>query len=207
VTGDVVAHVLQDSYRQARILSRVASISAARLYAYEDLMTALAEEGILDRRRTPCPPRRSSASAGAAATACGGRSSPSCWRTASARSPTPCCTRSSSRTRGCCATCAATSRPRSSSASADLVGEHRLRRELVATLVANEVVDALGPAFVSRIATELGAPLPDVVRAYRIARDVTGAVGRLAAIDALDTGLDRDVEWSSSTGSSASSRA
>ena len=34
----------------------------------------------------------------------------------------------------------------------------------------------------------------DVVRAYRIARDVVGAVGRLAAIDALDTRLDREVE-------------
>ena len=76
----------------------------------------------------------------------------------------------------------------------DLIGEHRLRRELLATLVANEVVDALGPAFVSRLATELGAAPADVVRAYRIARDVIGAVGRLAAIDALDAALEREVE-------------
>ena len=57
-----------------------------------------------------------------------------------------------------------------------------------------EVVDAMGPSFVSRLCTELGVPAAAIVRAYRIARDVTGAVGRLAAIDALDRTLDRDVE-------------
>jgi glutamate dehydrogenase len=76
----------------------------------------------------------------------------------------------------------------------DLLPEHRLRRELVATLVANEVVDVLGPSFVSRLATELGAAPADVVRAYRIARDATGAVGRFAAIDALDPTVERAVE-------------
>jgi glutamate dehydrogenase len=77
---------------------------------------------------------------------------------------------------------------------AHLLPEHRLRRELIATLVANEVVDALGPSFVSRLAEELGAPASEVIRAYRIARDVTGAVGRFAAIDALEAGLDAETE-------------
>ncbi len=72
-----------------------------------------------------------------------------------------------------------------------LLGEHRLRRELTATLIANEVVDALGPSFVSRLSTELGATPAEVVRAYRVARDTTGAVGRFAAIDALDSGMER----------------
>src|SRR3954453_12603818 len=38
-----------------------------------------------------------------------------------------------------------------------LLGEHPLRRELVATIVSNHVVDALGPTFVSRLVSELGA--------------------------------------------------
>ncbi len=54
-TEDVVAHVLQDSYRQARILSREVVTSAARIYAYEDLMAALEEEGILDREADALP--------------------------------------------------------------------------------------------------------------------------------------------------------
>ena len=49
--------------------------------------------------------------------------------------------------------------------------EHPLRRELVATIVANHVVDALGPTFVSRLMAELGAQPADVVRAYLAARD------------------------------------
>ena len=38
--------------------------------------------------------------------------------------------------------------------------------------------------------TETGSPPADVVRAFRIARDVTGAVDRWEAIEALD-GVDR----------------
>ena len=56
-----------------------------------------------------------------------------------------------------------------------LLAEHPLRRELVATIDANHVVNALGPTFVSRLVAERGAEPADVVRAYRIAREVTGA--------------------------------
>ncbi len=51
--------------------------------------------------------------------------------------------------------------------------------------------------------TETGAQPADVVRAYRIARDVTGAVERWEAIEALDGVIDprvqselmRGVDW------------
>ncbi|MEA2296322.1 MAG: glutamate dehydrogenase, partial [Solirubrobacteraceae bacterium] len=194
MTDDVVAHVLQDSYRQARILSRELTVSGVRLYAYEDLMTALEEEGILDRDADALPNsiqlgQRRRASQGlhrpelAVLLAHAKRS------LTDALMPTdlvedPWLGRE---LRGYFPRAAAERFP-------DLIGKHRLRRELVATLIANEVVDAMGPSFVSRLATELGTAASDVVRAYRIARDVTGAVGRLAAIDALDAGLDRDVE-------------
>ena len=64
--------------------------------------------------------------------------------------------------------------------------EHPLRRELVATLVANHVVDALGPTFVSRIVAELGPEPAAVVRAYLVARGVLGADARWEAIEGLD---------------------
>src|SRR5215210_621499 len=38
VTGDVVGHVLYDSFLQAQILSQEIGRSASRMYAYEDLM-------------------------------------------------------------------------------------------------------------------------------------------------------------------------
>ena len=57
----------------------------------------------------------------------------------------------------------------------DLLPRHRLRRELIATLVANDVVDRMGATFVPSLAEESGFELPDVVVAYRLARELTQA--------------------------------
>jgi glutamate dehydrogenase len=54
----------------------------------------------------------------------------------------------------------------------------------------NAVVNALGPTFVSQLVAERGAEPADVVRAYRIAREVTGADARWDVIERLD-GVDR----------------
>ena len=64
----------------------------------------------------------------------------------------------------------------------------------MATIVSNHVVNALGPTFVSRLVAEQGAEPADVVRAYRIARDVTGAEQRWAAVEQL-AGVDRQAQW------------
>ena len=73
---------------------------------------------------------------------------------------------------------------------ADLVPAHPLRRELVATIVANDVVNSQGITFVTRLTAETGASAADVVSACNIARDVTGAVERWEAIEALVGRLD-----------------
>ena len=52
-------------------------------------------------------------------------------------------------------------------------------------LVANDVVNSQGITFVSRLVIETGAEAADVVRAYRIARDVTRAPERWESIEAL----------------------
>ena len=72
-----------------------------------------------------------------------------------------------------------------SSASPPLLGEHPLRRELIATVNANLVVNALGSVFVSQLVAERGAAPAEVVRAYRIAREVTGAEADWEAIETL----------------------
>ena len=56
---------------------------------------------------------------------------------------------------------------------------------------ANIVVNSLGPTFVSQLAAERGAEPADVVRAYRIAREVTGAGARWDAVESLPRGIDR----------------
>ena len=54
----------------------------------------------------------------------------------------------------------------------------------------NAVVNALGPTFVSQLVAERGAEPADVVRAFRIAREVTGADARWEVVERLE-GVDR----------------
>jgi glutamate dehydrogenase len=75
-----------------------------------------------------------------------------------------------------------------------------LRREIIATMASNDVVNSQGITFVSRMVTETGAQPADVVRAFRIARDVTGAVGRWADVEALDGQIDPHVQGELMTG-------
>ncbi|MFI5372304.1 MAG: NAD-glutamate dehydrogenase, partial [Candidatus Eisenbacteria bacterium] len=66
------------------------------------------------------------------------------------------------------------------------IDEHPLRREILATEVANSVVNRAGISFLSRLSDETGVALPPLTRAHVVARDVFGAAGVWAAIDALD---------------------
>ena len=66
------------------------------------------------------------------------------------------------------------------------IGSHRLRREIVARVVANDLVNRGGPAFVSRLQDLTGRSAADVVRAFTIARDGYGLTHLYAEIDALD---------------------
>ena len=57
---------------------------------------------------------------------------------------------------------------------ADRMAEHRLRREIITTVLVNEVVNRGGITFVYRAVEETGATAADVIRAYVIVRDVYG---------------------------------
>ncbi|GAB3814551.1 hypothetical protein GCM10027605_60190 [Micromonospora zhanjiangensis] len=88
---------------------------------------------------------------------------------------------------------------------------HRLRRDIVTTVLVNEAVNRGGISFIYRVVEESGASPADVIRAYVVVRDVFG-IGRLwddvAALDnkvptELQTAvyldsrrlLDRAVRW------------
>jgi glutamate dehydrogenase len=49
---------------------------------------------------------------------------------------------------------------------------HRLRREIITTSVVNEMVDTGGSTFLFRMGEETGAPVPDITRAWLVAREV-----------------------------------
>jgi glutamate dehydrogenase len=56
-----------------------------------------------------------------------------------------------------------------------LLDGHRLRRELIASVVANDVVNRMGATFVTRLGGDTGASPPAVAAAYWVARSVVCA--------------------------------
>lgn len=69
---------------------------------------------------------------------------------------------------------------------ADGIDGHRLKREIVATRLANIVVDRGGPTFLTRVADRTGAGVPAGVRAFAATRGVFGLAALEAALDGLD---------------------
>jgi glutamate dehydrogenase len=69
---------------------------------------------------------------------------------------------------------------------AELMPEHRLHREILATVVANSLVNRAGISFLSRLSDETGASIPRLARAHVVATDVFGVAAVWSAIDELD---------------------
>ncbi|HVJ54830.1 MAG TPA: NAD-glutamate dehydrogenase [Aliidongia sp.] len=63
---------------------------------------------------------------------------------------------------------------------------HRLRREIIATQIANAMVNRMGPSFVVEMQSRAGRSTADIARAYRITRDVFELPSVWRAIEALD---------------------
>jgi glutamate dehydrogenase len=193
-TDDVVRRVLYDNYLQAQILSQESAIAAERNEACEDLMLQLEAEGELDRAVEFLPTSDEMAERRG---------------------------RGEGLTRPELALLVAYSKrsikrdlldadlPDSEYLEQDLaryfpekivdrfrslLGEHPLRRELIATIVSNDVVNSQGVTFVSRLVAETGATPAEVVRAFRIARDVVDAVSRWDAVEALDGKIDPEIQ-------------
>ncbi len=68
----------------------------------------------------------------------------------------------------------------------DGIDGHRLKREIVATRLANVVVDRGGPTFLTRVADRTGAGVPAIVRAFVAARGVFGLADLERGLDDLD---------------------
>ncbi|WP_447555762.1 NAD-glutamate dehydrogenase [Vreelandella sp. EE22] len=73
--------------------------------------------------------------------------------------------------------------------------EHRLKREIVATQVANDLVDRMGIVFVRRLIDSTGAGRADITRAYVIARDAFNLKELWAQIEALDNQVPNRVQY------------
>lgn len=64
---------------------------------------------------------------------------------------------------------------------------HRLRREIIATQIANDMVNTMGISFAQRLMESTGASAGDIAKAYVIARDIYAMPEFLSALDAAGT--------------------
>jgi glutamate dehydrogenase len=73
---------------------------------------------------------------------------------------------------------------------------HRLRREIVATMLANSMVNRGGPSLIARIGGETGADSPSIAMAFAAARDSFGLSELNGEIDGLDKRVDGALQLS-----------
>jgi glutamate dehydrogenase len=76
--------------------------------------------------------------------------------------------------------------PRLDETFPDAVSGHRLRREVIATVLSNAMINRGGPAFVHEMQTATSADVGQIAAAYAAARDSYGLQDYNAQIDALD---------------------
>ncbi|WP_416902651.1 NAD-glutamate dehydrogenase [Micromonospora echinospora] len=79
---------------------------------------------------------------------------------------------------------------------ADRMGQHRLRRDIVTTVLVNEAINRGGITFVFRVVEETAASPADVIRAYLVVREVFGLRELWDAIEALDNRVAPELQTS-----------
>jgi glutamate dehydrogenase len=193
VSDDVVAAIVYDNFLQAQILSQETAASAERIEAYEDLMVRLEADAGLDRGIEHLPStevmveraragRRMARPELAVLLAYAKQhltdelvasdlpEAAFFERLLTNYFPQPIVDRFGS-----------------------LIPNHPLRRQLAATIIANEMLNSQGTTFVSRLEIETGAGAPEIVSAYRTARGVAGASNRWKDVEDLAGAIDAGV--------------
>ncbi|MFD0783138.1 NAD-glutamate dehydrogenase [Micromonospora azadirachtae] len=79
---------------------------------------------------------------------------------------------------------------------ADRMARHRLRREIVTTVLVNESINRGGISFVFRVMEETAASPADVIRAYVVVREVFGLRELWDAVEALDNRISPELQTS-----------
>jgi glutamate dehydrogenase len=72
--------------------------------------------------------------------------------------------------------------------------EHRLRREITATQIVNNMLHGGGTTYAFRLHEETGAPAAEIARAYAVARDIFRMRPQWAEIEALDNRVGAEVQ-------------
>ena len=78
----------------------------------------------------------------------------------------------------------------------DLMPQHRLSREIIATQVTNSLINRMGPVFALRMQGETGADAAAIARAYTISREVLDMRQLWTDIEGLDNLVHANVQYS-----------
>jgi len=76
----------------------------------------------------------------------------------------------------------------------EAIKRHRLRREIIATVVTNSMINRVGPTFVSEMQNMTGMGTPEIARAYTIVREAFGLRDMWEAIEALDNKVPAEAQ-------------
>jgi glutamate dehydrogenase len=76
----------------------------------------------------------------------------------------------------------------------DAMRHHRLRREIAATQIVNNMLHGGGTTFAFRLQEETGAPAAEIARAYAVARDIFDMRPQWGEIEALDNRVSAEVQ-------------
>ena len=185
MTDEVAAHVLAHNYAQTLALSLQEAEAADELESYAGFMTELVAAGRLDRKVEGLPgPQAMAALADAglgltrpelAVLTAYGKLELSAEIVEGAAPDDP-----------WFETTLVRYFPRALERFGAQMKRHRLRREIVATLLANAVVDWMGPTFAGRLRAAAGADATALVTAFEAAREVFRLTEAWDAISALD---------------------
>ncbi len=74
------------------------------------------------------------------------------------------------------------------------ISAHRLRREIIATMLANSLINRGGATVLTRVADQSGAAPADITRAFAIVRDSFGLTDLNSQIDGLDAEIDGQLQ-------------
>jgi len=78
---------------------------------------------------------------------------------------------------------------------ADLMNDHRLAHEIIATQTAGSLVNRMGPTYVIRTQEETGASAGEIARAYTIARETLNLRKLWRSVEALDNNVQARAQY------------
>ncbi len=78
---------------------------------------------------------------------------------------------------------------------AELMKDHRLAHEIIATQTANSLVNRMGPTYVIRTQEETGATSGEIARAYTIARETLNLRPMWRSVEALDNKIQARAQY------------